>query len=387
MMGYRTFAGRGPLRTALMIAAFAASGTAVAACGSDDGGSASKDDGAATAAESSGVQQVTALANELLKRPTSISITKPIGKPVPEGKEVVWISCGVPACVTLGETFTEGAKELGWKTRVINTDGTPEKIKAAWSQAASSKPDGVASSGTDLSVVAPQLKQLEEADIPVALYAVPEKTNGVDVLVGDMQGEAESYGEPMAAWIVKDSGGDANTLLVTLPSFPILAGLKQGFDSTYKQGCADCGMKTLDLPLSALGKDVPARIVSTLRANPNIDYVAMAVDDLTVGLPAALRAAGLADKVKIIGATTGQTNIQYIKAGQQAAGVPNAWYDDTWQLVDGLARIFVGEDPSVSEATPPRMILVQDNLPDNTDVFPLVPDFREQFLKLWGKNA
>lgn len=386
-MGYRTMAGRGPLRTALMIAALMAGGTALAACGSDDDGGSGSDGGSATAGNTSGVEEVTALANQLLERPTEISVTEPIGKPVPEGKELIWISCGVPACTTLGDTFTEGAEALGWKVRVINTDGTPEKIKAAWQQAASSKPDGVGSSGTDLSVVAPQLKALEDADIPVALYAVPEKTNGVDVLVGDMEGEAESYGEPMAAWIVKDSGGEANTLHVTLPSFPILEGLTQGFEEIYEKGCEGCRLETLGLPLSALGKDVPGRIVSTLRANPDINYIAMAVDDLTVGLPAALRSAGLADKVKIVGATSGQTNLQYISAGQQAAGVPNAWYDDTWQLIDGLARIFVGEDPSPSEVTPPRMILVKDNLPENTEVFPLVEDYREQFLKLWGKEA
>lgn len=388
MTGHRNRTVRGSLRTVMTIAAVAFGSAFVVACGDDDDDTATAGSGAAatqTADASPGRQEVLDLADELLARPTSIGVTEPVGQEIPSGKELIWISCGVPACQTLGKTFVEGAKQLGWNARIVNTDGTPEKIKAAWTQATVSKPDAVASSGTDLSLIGPQLKKLKEADIPVALYAVPEKADGVTILVGDMQGEAESYGEPMAAWISKDSGGDASTLLVTIPNFPILKGLTDGFKAIYDKGCEGCKVKTLDLPLSALGKDVPQRVVSALRADPSITYVAMAVDDLTAGLPAALRAAGLADKVKIIGATSGTTNYQYISAGQQAAGVPNAFYEDTWLMIDGLARHFTGQDVSVSEITPPRMVITKENLPSNTELFPLVEDYKEQFLKLWGK--
>lgn len=388
MTGHRNRAVRGPLRTVLTIAAVACSGAFVAACGSSNDSTAPKGDSAANTsngAASAGHQEVKNLAAELLKRPTSVGVTEPVGKPIPSGKQLVWISCGVPACLTLGKTFVEGAKELGWSARIVNTDGTPEKVKAAWTQATVSKPDAVASSGTDLSLIGPQLQKLKAADIPVALYAVPQRADGVTVLVGDMKGEGESYGEPMAAWISNDSAGKANTLLVTIPNFPILKGLTDGFQAVYDKGCSGCKFKTLDLPLSALGKDVPQRVVSALRADPSINYVAMAVDDLTAGLPAALRAAGLADKVKIIGATSGTTNYQYISAGQQAAGVPNAFFEDTWLMIDGLARHFTGQDVSVSEVTPPRMVITKQNLPSNTELFPLVPDYKSQFLKLWGK--
>ncbi|MBF6621583.1 MAG: substrate-binding domain-containing protein [Patulibacter sp.] len=384
----------GSVRTLLRTALVVGAGALIVGCGGDDdndGAPAAKagDVAAQTTdapAGSAGFDEVKQLSAELMERPTSIGVTEPVGQEIPSGKNLVWISCGVPACQTLGETFTEGAKELGWTVKVINTDGTPEKIKAAWTQVARDAPDAVASSGVDLSLIGAQLKQLKDADVPVALFAVPEKADGVTVLVGDAKGEAEAFGEPMAAFIVSDSGGKADTMLVSLPNFPILNDLEQGFKDVYEQGCADCGYERMDLPLSSLGKDVPARIVSALRAKPDVSYVAMAVDDLTAGLPAALRAAGLADRVKIVGATSGPTNYQYITADQQAAGVPNAFYEDTWLMVDGLARVFVGEDPSVSEITPPRMIVTKDNLPSTDAVFPLVEDYRAQFLKLWGKN-
>jgi ribose transport system substrate-binding protein len=383
----------GTVRTLLRTALVVGAGAFVVGCGGDDDksdSSAASTEAAAQTADapagSAGLEEVKQLNQTLLKHPTSIGVTEPVGKEIPTGKNVVWISCGVPACQTLGKTFTEGAKELGWTVKVINTDGTPEKIKAAWTQVARDNPDAVASSGTDLSLIGPQLKQLKAADVPVALFSVPEKAEGVTVLVGDAKGEAEAFGEPMAAFIVSDSGGKANTMLVNLPNFPILNDLETGFKDVYEKGCADCGYERMDLPLTSLGKDVPARVVSALRAKPDVNYVAMAVDDLTAGLPAALRAAGLADRVKIVGATSGPTNYQYITAGQQAAGVPNAFYEDTWLLVDGLARVFAGVDPSVSEITPPRMTVTKDNLPSTDAVFPLVKDYRDQFLTLWGKK-
>ena len=54
--------------------------------------------------------------------------------------------------------------------------------------------------------------------------------------------------------------------------------------------------------MTSLGRDAPDRIVSYLRSHPQVSYVVLSVSNaLGAGLPAALRAAGLADKVKIVG--------------------------------------------------------------------------------------
>ena len=60
-------------------------------------------------------------------------------------------------------------------------------------------------------------------------------------------------------------------------------------------------------------------IVSYLRAHPEVNYVALSYDGVGVGLPAALKAAGLADKVKIIGEAPTATNVSYVEAGTQGA--------------------------------------------------------------------
>ena len=199
-------------RWAMLTALVALAAVALAACGGggsssssnstseeSSGSGESKEAETASSSNDAGVEEVNKLSEELQERPTSIGITQPVGKPIPEGKEIWWISCGVPACVTLGETFSEGAKELGWTTKVINTDGSPGQIKSAWEQAVTAKPDAVTSSGTDVSQISKQLGELEAEKIPVVQYAIPEKVPGVTAVIGDSEGEAASFGEPLSA--------------------------------------------------------------------------------------------------------------------------------------------------------------------------------------------
>src|SRR5690242_7543637 len=80
---------------------------ATAGCGSDSTGSAAAGGGGA------GVAQALALAQKSTTRPTNIGLTTPIGKPVPTGKKVVFISCGVAACEAQGDIIKQGAADLG----------------------------------------------------------------------------------------------------------------------------------------------------------------------------------------------------------------------------------------------------------------------------------
>ncbi len=371
--------GRANHRNSLLITGFALSALLVTACSTATGGTSASTSGNSG---SSGLATTKQLAASLEQRPTSISVTQPIGKPIPTAKTVTFISCGVPACDTIGKTFSEGAALLGWTTKIVSTSGTPESIKAAWQEAVTAKPDAVVSSGTTTSVVADQLKALAAENVPVVLYAVTDQPQGVSAVIGGPSGEAFDFGQPMAAYIASNSDGKASTLYVNLPSYPILQDQLSGFKQIYRQGCSGCNLTVYDVPATATS--IPPLIVSELRSHPNINYVAVCVDSLTVGLPAALKAAGLQNKVKVIGSSSDVPNFEYIATGQEAAGVPNAFYDDGYQMVDALALIFTGQSPASAEVNPPRMLLTESNLPSSSQLFPLVPDYKQQFLKLWG---
>ena len=131
-LSLRNGAHKGAALLVLGLALVAATG-----CGSNSGGSAAQSGGGASVAEAQ------TLTKQATTRPTSIGLTKPIGKPVPTGKKVVFISCGVEACEIQGNIIKQGAADLGWTAETIGTDGSPEQLQNAFKTALRQGADGV----------------------------------------------------------------------------------------------------------------------------------------------------------------------------------------------------------------------------------------------------
>ncbi len=122
---------------------------------------------------------------ELEERPTSVGIKTPVGKPIPKGKTIDFIQCGVPACKTEGELFESAAGELGWTIKSINAGTTPEEIKAAYDQAIKDEPDAVLGSGYPRSLFEPEIAELKAKNIPVIEFFVEEEAgNGITAVIG-----------------------------------------------------------------------------------------------------------------------------------------------------------------------------------------------------------
>ena len=64
-----------------------------------------------------------------------MTVTTPIGKPVPTGKKIVFISCGISVCNLQGSIVAAAAKSLGWTSSTISTDGSPTSVQAAYETA------------------------------------------------------------------------------------------------------------------------------------------------------------------------------------------------------------------------------------------------------------
>jgi ribose transport system substrate-binding protein len=372
-----------PARVAGLLALLAVAAVALSACGGSDTSS-------STAGSSSGGARNPAadkVAAQFAQRPTQIPVTQPIGKPIPTGKRIDFINCGVTACTILYNNLVQAAKTVGWTVKQINTQGTPETVQAAWKQAVNDRPDAVIASGFPRSVFAQQLKQLQALNIPVLEASTDDvEGGGIDLILNGPKAMSP-IGQILAAWVAKDSGARAHTLYVDLPNFNILKPVHQYFGQYYAKYCAGCKVDTLDIPVTAIGKDVPDRIVSYLRAHPDINYVAYSLGSLNVGVPAALRQAGLANKVKIIVDVGDAENYQYIASGQTQAATSFSNVESPWVWVDTLARKFTGQSIAVDrQAKLPLMLITKKNLISTGNEFPMVADYQQQWKKLWGKG-
>jgi ABC-type sugar transport system substrate-binding protein len=350
------------------------------------GGDGSSGGSTAQAGDTAGLAKAKSVAQAATTRPTSIGLTTQIGKPVPTGKKVAFISCGVEACEIQGNIIKQAASDLGWTGSTIGTDGSPEQLQHAFDTALRQGADAVILNAVNRASVAKQIEQAKAKGVAFVTASSVDKTgDGILANIADTKNSGR-IGEHLAAQIVSDSDGKAKTLYVNISAFQILHALGDQFESAYKKYCSGCEFDSLDIPVTSLGRDAPDRIVSYLRSHPQVNYVVLSVSNaLGAGLPAALRAAGLADKVKIVGQSADTQTFQDLQAKNINSVVPFDYYTVDYLMLDALARHFAGAP--AQPAFPPLWIVTPENMPKEATkgLFPVVPSYRDEFKKLWGK--
>jgi ABC-type sugar transport system substrate-binding protein len=348
------------------------------ACGSSNASSDS------SSVDEAGLKAAEATVAKASERPTSIPVTTPVDKPIPTGKKITFVSCGVEACAIQGPILAAGAKSLGWTVDQVATDGSAEKVQGAIDAAIRNGADAVILNAADRDAYAKQIADAKKADVQF-VTCCSLATAGDGLLYNTATDKQNGpIGDYLAAEVVADSKGKANALYVNISAFQILKQVGDTFDAGVKKYCSSCSVDNLDIPLTSLGKDAPDRIISYLRSHPKVNYVALSVTDaLGTGLPAALKAAGLSDKVKIVGQGGGTQNFTDMKSGAIEALVPADLYSYDYLMLDALARHWAGVP--LNDAGPPYWLVKKDTVPtDTSKPFPVITDYQQQYEKLWG---
>ena len=155
-------------------------------------------------------------------RPTDLTVAEPIAKPIPAGKKLVFVSCGVEACAVQGPILQEAASILGWTVEQVATDGTPEKVQGAIDSAIRDGADAVIINAADRDALAKQIAEAQKAGVEfVTCCSVAEAGNGLlyNTATDKQNG---SIGDYLAAEVVADSDGKADALYVNISAFEIL---------------------------------------------------------------------------------------------------------------------------------------------------------------------
>jgi ribose transport system substrate-binding protein len=321
-------------------AAAVALACAFASCGSDD------DDDASPAAASTSTQKVTVEAPPT-KPPTEIQVTEELPSRPPTGKKVIFLQCELPACARYVPGVKAAAKALGWtaKNQVFKNDNPG----AALQQAITQRPDYIAITGIPPVALKPQLKAAADAGIPVISCATPDKPapGGYAAQCG---GTLQIDAEYLARWMINDSGGDADMVAVTIPQFPVLNTETDWLKSNFADQCPECSYDQLDVSVQDVGGGaVPQKVVAYLQSHPDVKYVYFTFNDLTRGVPAALRTAGFDKKVKLVGAAGDASIMKEIGSTQAAWTIaPNVY--SAWVMFDAMARLSVDEELSADYA-------------------------------------
>jgi ABC-type sugar transport system substrate-binding protein len=373
-------------RAARRLAGLAGVGTAIALVAAGCGSSSSSSSTASSTAASttSGVAAAQQVVAQASIRPATVTVTTPVGKAIPSGKKIAFISCGAAPCILQGNIVAEAASALGWTSNTIGTDGSPTQIQGAYETAIRQGVDAIVTTAALRAEIEAQIPQLEAKHIVVSDASSTDPISPPFIYNTSTAAQNANIGKYLAAEIVANSKGKANVLYVNLPAYTILAPLGASLQSYLKQWCPSCGYSSIGVPITGLA-NASSLIVSYVRSHPSVNYVALSVADaLDPGLPAALSAAGLTN-VKIVGQGGSPTSFGYMANGQELALVPYDFYSVDYMMVDALARHFTGVP--VQLTAPPLWLMTKSNLPSNyKQVFPIVVNYKSQFEKLWGKS-
>jgi ribose transport system substrate-binding protein len=353
---------------------------AVSACGSSNSASSS-----GAAVDAGAPKRATDAVASKTAAPTSLGLTEALGTK-PTGKKIYEIEFPGPVGQVVGDSVVAACKQLGCIVTRIPMGADPASQAAAWDRAVRDKPEAVVSAGVTTAVVGKQMRQLRKDGVKVAVFISDGKT-GTDVDVNLAGPDRMAFdGTLQADWIAADSKGKANVLAYDFPDLPYTNPWGSAVRSELKKTCPSCTVN-VDHYGFAIAKQFPSRVVSYLQQHPETNYIALTYGDEMVGLPQALSAAGLANKVKIVGRAGTSLNYQIIKdGGPQKADVGFPVQLFSWGLVDATARLLGGQKATVPFAKLTQVLTAKTITfePKNTPSWAGVEDFKSQFEKSWG---
>jgi ABC-type sugar transport system substrate-binding protein len=313
----------------------------------------------------------------------------------PAGIKIAVVTCAsiLHGCVSPAAGITHAGEKLGWSVKVYDGGGQPNKQNAAILDAISSGVDVIATIAIDPNLIQLSLAKAKEAGIPVIAGS-----NGIDTpnpvnlsapnglgFEFDVSPDYITLGEHMAQWIIADSKGKANVALFSDKEFPSIMAQEVGILKGFSQ-CSTCTVSPqIYFTATQIATQLGQMTVDYLRTHPEVDYIYGAFDPPAAVQVAAIAQAGMASRVKLVGALGNQQNVDFIRQGRVQAA--DGAYDNEymgWAMVDQTIRM-LNKQPLFEPhgENLPFVVLDKTNLPAPGSDWQAPTGYQEKFLALW----
>ena len=387
----------------MLAAVTAAAVLALTGCssgGSDSGG------GSDGGSNSAGVKTAEQRVADFTAHTEPMPITEPVKLPS-KPMTFVFMQCVQTVCKEIGDGLQQASDAIGAKLVRITHQDTPETVQQAAVNALQQNPTAVFFSGDPTEWFSAQLDEMKAKGIPVVGWSLdggftPDKVSA------NLLNQDDYYfiGVLEADWVVAKTGGKGTSLLLNVPSYPVLATAGKGYAEEMKRVCPDCKVETADFTVDDIvSGNVATAAVAALQRAPDTKYIVGTFGGLiTQQLAQAVQGAGFTD-VKAISASGTSANYQLIKDGQlQEAdlALPSSYL--AWRTIDVTLRLLAGQDVNQSADKPasanieghpdlraggvPQEFVTKDQITgDVTSVDQLwtpVENYQDAFKKLWG---
>lgn len=364
--------------------ALAATLALATACGSSGSSTAATGSTASGASDDSVVATATAAYKAATTVPTKILQTEPLKTKPAAGKTIYWLDCGSPGCKIIYDDMRAATATVGWNVKRLSYNlADPSTLIQAMDTALADKPVAVAFSGVPVQVWQSEIAKFEAAGVAIIPSSAGDAPVGkaLPSLVYGPKDNAKG-GEILANWFISQSGGKGSALLVNYPDVGSFAPSVKAFKDTVAK-CPDCKVTQLNLTLAQLASGTTAAVVSSLRRDSSIHYVADLYGEALQGFPAAASAAGLGD-IKVGGLNPSLDQLQGLSTGEFSAWLSLVSYGIAWNTTDVALRFSQGMTVPAEDGGIPVVLLTKDNIGKASEASSQVPkDLPAQFKKLW----
>lgn len=352
--------------------------------GSSDGSAPSSSSGSSEGAQAAAAKVAAATKLPIFSGGPDIDMGALKGKKV----TILLSTSGVPFVANIGKAVKEASGVVGWSATIVDGKGNVTEWSRVVNQAVSQGVDAIITVGASPAQMKPAVARAKAAGIPVVDALTADQTK--DPLVpGTFAHVSISFydsGALQADYVIANGGPKAHVLIFGDNEFPGEVTRVQGMKHEFETLCPGCSVTVQDTQVANLSTNLSSTTQTLLRRDPKIEWVLPTYDAQGLYIVPGIKSAGLAKKVKVVGADAVASNLALVaKNDVQVAdvGEPAAW--SGWAAVDMMGRALSKAEP-VDPKIPLRMFTAKNlkGVDTNDEAALFGDDFRVGYKKIWG---
>jgi ribose transport system substrate-binding protein len=312
-----------------------------------------------------------------------------------KGKTVYYIPIALQ--VPFFQGAIQGLKDaygpLGITVQTCDGGGSPSAISACLNQAVTAGAAAVITDSVSSDFAQNAFNNVTAHHIPLLFMNEPTATQN-DTLASVGGDAGQTYTKLTADWIIADSKGTANVLVVEITDSQASKDfIEKGGLAEFASQCPGCKVTTVETTTPQL-QTLPTLVSSTLVKDPAINYLFPEFDIDVAGAIQGLQTGGTSHNVTVASTTGVLASLQSVASKQhQLEDTGESEYGEAWNAADAVLRMILKQPVPADYSVPVRVFdannigsLTLTAAAANSGAWYGTGDFRAVYQKLWGSS-
>jgi ribose transport system substrate-binding protein len=274
------------------------------------------------------------------------------------------LSTSDPWCGVVDQQMTDFAKRLGIRFEVWQNTGQLPQWVQGFDTAINHKADLInVVCGLNPGVVSPQIQAAKKAGIPVMAghtYAIGQPT--LPDLAGVVYGAYIDAAKLESDWVILQTHGKADVLVITSPSTPNSPFIQKTIESEFGKYCSGCKVRFVGVNVSDWSTKIGPQVRNAILADHELNYVIPIYDSMSQFVVPAITATGTTDRVHVATFNALPAVLDMIRTGKTVTfdvGEDTGWLAGS--ILDQDMRILL-QKPLVENSAAALRIFTKDNV-------------------------